>query len=276
MSYPGADESGVVLLSRALTAKYNYRPKVYLKYAASRGKNIIPPLEDRPLAVTVKEQLAAAGAIRVDNINEADYLLFVNTPSSETMKIMEKWDFLLNREEIIDPERSLHDFINSIEYYLQEGKKIALADTALINGADDQLMKIMASRNMLQDLSVYGGWNTSSNTIGSVIAHANTLIIAEKIGESAEDLKSKNDKILFLRYLDDWAYQYQIRAELNAQLKDYDLNYFDLKDKENEISQLAEEKMIEFRNKYLKTFAFDFEVSFPWNRLFEIKININK
>lgn len=275
MSYPGADESGLVLLSRALTDKYNYQPKVYIKYASSRGKNIIPPLEDRPLEITVKEQLAAAGALRVDNINEADYLLFVNTPSTETMKVMEKWDFLLNRENIIDPERSLHDFVNSIEYYLKEDKKIALADSAIINGADDQLLKIMASKNMLKDISVYGGWNTSSNTIGSVIAHANTLIIAEKIGESAERITRKNSRILFLRYLDDWAYQYQIRAVLNDELQESDLNYFDLKDKEKEISKMAKEKMIGFRNEYLNTFNYDFEISFPWNRLFEIKININ-
>lgn len=274
MSYPGADESGLVLLSRALTDKYNYRPKVYVKYASSKGKNIIPPLEDRPLEITVKEQLAAAGALRVDDINQADYLLFVNTPSAETMRIMENWDFLLNREEIIDPARSLHDFVNSIEYYLKEDKKIVLADTALINGADDQLLKMIASKNLLKDLSVYGGWNTSSNTVGSVIAHANTLIIAEKIGESGEDINSKNNKILFLRYFDDWAYQYQIRADLNEILKEYDLNYFDLKDKENEISKLAKEKMLEFRNEYLSDFAYDFELSFPWNRLFEIKINI--
>jgi len=32
--------------------------------------------------------------------------------------------------------------------------------------------------------------------------------------------------------------------------------------------------MVKFRNKYLKNFNNDFEVSFPWNRLFEIKINI--
>ena len=30
----------------------------------------------------------------------------------------------------------------------------------------------------------------------------------------------------FLRYLDDWAYQYQIRAKLNDKLSDYNLNYF--------------------------------------------------
>ncbi|MGP3778714.1 DUF4127 family protein [Halanaerobium saccharolyticum] len=274
MSYPGADESGLVLLSRALTDKFNYQPKVYIKYASSSGKNIIPPLEDRPLEITVKEQLAAAGALRVDNINDADYLLFVNTPSTETMKVMENWDFLLNRYDIIDPARSLHDFVNSIEYYLQEDKKIALADSALINGADDQLLKMMASRNMLKDLSVYGGWNTSSNTIGSVVAHANTLIIAEKIGESADRIKRKNSRMLYLRYLDDWAYQYQIRAELNDELRESDLNYFDLKDKEEEISKKTKEKMVKFRNKYLKNFNNDFEVSFPWNRLFEIKINI--
>lgn len=274
MSYPGADESGLVLLSRALTEKYNYQPRIFIKYASSKGKNIIPPLEDRPLETTVKEQLTAAGAISVDNVNQADYILFVNTPSSATMRVMEKWDFLLDREEIIDPERSLHHFINSIEYYLKENKKIALADTALINGADDQLLKILASKNILKNLSAYAGWNTSSNTIGSVIAHANTLIIAEKIGESAESIKEKNQRLLLLRYLDDWAYQYQIRANLNKKLADFDLNYFDLKDKEDVVVEMAKKEMLEFKKNYLSSFNYDFELSFPWKRLFEIKINI--
>lgn len=276
MSYPGADESGVVLLSRALTKKYNYQPRVFIKYATSKGKNIIPPLEDRPLEITVKEQLAAAGSVAVNDINDADYLLFVNTPSSTTMKVMEKWDFLLNREAIIDPEKSLHSFINTIEYNLNRGRKIALADTALINGADDQLLKLMSAQNMLIRLSAYGGWNTSSNTIGSVIAHANSLIIAEKIGESTEAIKEKNKKMLLLRYLDDWAYQYQIRAEINDKLLDFGLNYFDLKNKERIISALAKKEMQKFRKEYLSSFVdYDFEISFPWKRLFEIKININ-
>jgi len=275
MSYPGADESGVVLLSRALTEKYNCQPRVFIKYASSKGKNIIPPLEDRPLAITVKEQLTAAGAISVDNINDADYLLFVNTPSSVTIKVMEKWDFLLNREVIIDPERSLSDFVNSIKYYLNQNKKIALADTALINGADDQLLKLLASNDILKKLSAYGGWNTSSNTIGSVIAHANTIIIAKKIGESAEIIKEKNRRMLLLRYLDDWAYQYQIRADLNQKISDFGLDYFDLKDKEREMAKLTKKEMLEFKNQYLSSFDYDFELSFPWKRLFEIKININ-
>ncbi len=276
MSYPGADESGAVLLSRALTEKYNYQPKVFINYASSQGKNIIPPLEDRPLAVTVKEQLAAAGALAVANLNEADYLLFVNTPSRATMKVMEKWDFLLKREAIIDPERSLHSFISSIKHYLNNGRKVALADTALINGADDQLLKLMSAKNMLTKLTAYGGWNTSSNTVGSVIAHANTLILAEKIGESPETIVEKNKKMLLLRYLDDWAYQYQIRADLNDSLSDFDLNYFDLKNKERKIAELSKNEMLKFKDKYLSSFAdYNFELSFPWNRLFEIKININ-
>ncbi|MFW6229627.1 MAG: DUF4127 family protein [Halanaerobium sp.] len=275
MSYPGADESGLVLLSRALTEKYNYHPKVYVRYSSSKGKNIIPPLEDRSLEITLKEQLSAAGALNVDNVDDSDYILFVNTPSSVTMKVMEKWDFLLERSEIVDPERSYHDFVNSMEYYLQNNKKIALADTALINGAEDQLLKIMAGRDLLKNLSAYAGWNTSSNTIGSVIAHANVLMIAEKIGVKKEKIQEKNNQFLLLRYLDDWAYQYQIRAELNKEIKDLDLNYFDLKDKENEVIRLASKKMKIFKSKYLSSFVYDFELSFPWKRLFEIKININ-
>ena len=45
--YPGADELGMVLVSRAINALEKNTPHVYLKYASTLAPQLIPNYEDR-------------------------------------------------------------------------------------------------------------------------------------------------------------------------------------------------------------------------------------
>jgi hypothetical protein len=51
------------------------------------------------------------------------------------------------------------------------------------------------------------------------------------------------------------------------------VTYFDLGDKKDVIASIIRDKLYEFKNDNLTGFDYDFEVSIPWNRLYEIQIN---
>lgn len=275
-SYPGADEVGTVLTARAFLDEKNYRPKVYIKYSSEQGKNIIPYLEDRPLEQTVKYHMLAANGIVVDNIKDADYILVVNTPTQKIIDSIKGWESILNMDDMIDPSRNLNEVVDSINYYLDNDLPVAIADVAVVNGSDQYLMQLLKNYNLLKQISAYGAWNTSSNTIGSVIAHANILNYYQKENSLNEKQKELSKRYLFMRYLEDWGYQHIVRTEVTKKLDEYNLNYFDLKDKTNFISELIKDKLYKFKNKNLTEFNYDFTIKMPWNRMFEIKIEIDK
>ena len=275
-SYPGADEVGSILTARAFLDKNNFKPKVFINYSAERGKTIIPYLEDRPLEQTVQYQILAANGIVVDTPQEADYILMVNTPTEGTMNSIEGWESILNKEDIIDPSRNLHSFIQSIKYYLSKDKLVSIADVAVLNGSDDYLMQLLKDNDLLDKISAYGGWNTSANSIGTTVAHSNIMSFYKNQNNLSEKRTEISNRFLFLKYLEDWGYQHKIRADLTAQLDDYDLNYFDLKDKEAMISNQVKESLDKFKQENLNSFDYTFSLEMPWNRMFEVKIEIDK
>ena len=54
----------------------------------------------------------------------------------------------------------LPDFIHTLRAMLQ-CKPVLLADVALANGADTELMKALAQEDLLAKLTSYSGWNLS-------------------------------------------------------------------------------------------------------------------
>ena len=81
---PGADEVGMLLLSRALAKKYAYAPRVAAVYSSEEKRRSVAPYEDRPLDRSVSFQIAAAGAREVENRAEAAILFYVFASRAET------------------------------------------------------------------------------------------------------------------------------------------------------------------------------------------------
>jgi len=275
-SYPGADEVGSILTARAFLDKRNFKPQVFVNYSAERGKTITPYLEDRPLEQTVQYQILAANGVVVDTPQEADYILMVNTPTDGTMNSIEGWESILNKEDIIDPSRNLHSFVESIKYYLKNIKIVSVADVAVLNGSDEFLMQLLKANNLLEKLTSYGGWNTAANSIGTTVAHSHIMSYFKNKDDLSKKRIEISNKFLFLKYLEDWGYQHKIRADLTQNLDDYGLNYFNLKDKEAMISNQVKKRLVNFQKEYLSSFNYNFSVEMPWNRMFEVKIEIDK
>lgn len=273
--YPGADEIGCTLLARAVNEQGGLSPAVYVDYSSLRGKLQIPSYEDRSIGETVLSHLLAAGCEEAETSAEADFVLAVNPPTSFSLKLEKE---ILTDDIILESERNLSAFLARIQKYRRKGLSVGVADCAIPNGADRALMQFLYEQNMLGELTAYGGWNTSSNTLGTVLSHLCAWNAAGKRGLLTEEVRGISEEFLFFRYLEDWGYMAEVRRNVTDHLMDIDpaLNRLDLKDKEPVVREIVKEWLTEFQKKYFPESEYQFELSMPWNRMFEVEIVIKK
>ena len=93
--------------------------------------------------------------------------------------------------------------------------------------------------------------------------------------------KQKNETeknyLLSVRLLDDWAYQANIRQELNNEIiYKYNGSGVDVENLKPLLIAKGNEKLKLFINKNLKQFKIkEAQISFPWNRMFEAEIDVS-
>ena len=259
ITFPGADELGMVLLTRVTNELAGVKPKVYIQYAPGAGGNTLPGYEDQPLSVTVQDHIIAAGGITVAKPAEADLILGVNSPENG---VTGEADAVHN---VIQNRPSTVKFVAALNDFLQQNKKIAVADIAFSNGADNNLMDLLEKEKMLPQLKAYSGWNTCSNSVGYALGQG-MLADYMEIG--------LQQRLLTIRYLDDWAYQADIRQAIEREI------LFPLGYDRNNLGPLEAQVKEEIKTR-LQTFAdnhnFKFKVqdiSLPWHRAFNIKIEV--
>jgi hypothetical protein len=259
-TFPGADQLGILMAAKAYNDLLRQIPVIKVNYAPGIGAATVPSYEDQPFGVTVADHITAAGGVLLHNAKTPDMLIGINTP--ENGKTLEA-ESSLNTTELSSGKRS---FVDYLQAELASGKKIALADISFANGADNALLYELAARRLLDKLQAYSGWNTASNTLGYTIAQ----------GMLANDMKDDTRKhLLAERYLDEWAYQANIRKALAEDIiypRNGSLVYL------NELKPLLTENAAKdvrlFAQKYLWLSPDKIKVSFPWNRMFEIKVDI--
>ena len=113
-------------------------------------------------------------------------------------------------------------------------------------------MQFLYEQDMLKELAAYGGWNTSSNTLGTVLSHLCAWNAAEKLGRLSEAVRDASEEFLFFRYLEDWGYMAEVRRDVTDHLTDIDpaLNRLDLRDKEPVVREIVKKRLEEFQAKY--------------------------
>ena len=269
--YPGADEVGCSLTARVLNAIKCKTPGIFIRYSSTIGPNIIPAAEDRPLGESIKLQIMAAGGIPVDNSADADIILMVNSPtqSAENMG-----DARIPK----DPSYySMREFSAAIQYYIEQNKRVAVADVAFSNGSDDELMRILSKKGLLSKLCSYAGWNTSGNTLGTVISHAIANLDRENTFNYSQN-ENCTDRFLVERIVEDWGYQAMVRQNIWKQLENGAYNTLETghlttdetlkwaeKLAEKELNKFIQDYIPEYKDKYVVK-----DVYFPWKRLFEV------
>jgi len=278
--YPGADEVGCTLLARACSQHQGRRCKIYPFYSAVAADSIVPLYEDRPLGESLKSHILAVGAQVVSTPQDADFILAVNTPG----KVMqEAWDNPI-KDLTYTTCRNLPFFVDRIATFLGEGKQVAIADVAFANGGETELVQLLDDARAWDQLLAYAGWNTSCNTIGTVLATAIVAIGDRPKRNSTGKAFSLENRIAIDRnkiyhLLDGWAYQTVVRMDMvKTYLPTLGASYYNFNHYEAQINQEMERRIRAAWSELIRhSFAqrhLQMSVFSPWHRMFEIGLDL--
>jgi hypothetical protein len=263
----GADELSARLLARLVTDTSETAPRVAVRYTFPEARRSVPRYEPQPLEETVASHLAAAGCAVVDD--EPDIILWVHNFAG-----VQQRESLDQRGAPPAPVRQVAAALNEAS---SRGIVCACADVRFANGSDDALVHSLFARENLAGLSGYGGWNTCSNTLGTVIAQAVLMHFAR--GRLSDvRLRQIRRRFLTRRLLDDWGYQAVVRPWLSAQVvPSLGGSAADLSAIEDLVRNAA---IAKFRQDVLPSVERALGpsnltgIEFPWHRLFEIDVHL--
>ena len=165
------------------------------------------------------------------------------------------------------PRDGTQYFADLVADYVAKGYPVAIADIAFANGADNALMAELQKRGLLYKIQAYAGWNTPTNSSGFALGEG--MLVRHMNGDAI-------DHLLTTRYLDDWAYQANVRNTIARQLTWLrgDGFYGSLGSKMDAVSMRSTRMMNRFIEENLPpiTEIDTVVVTFPWNRMFESDI----
>ena len=226
----GADEIPLTLLARAIEKEI----KVFVEFTEPDYKDCISNYEDVSIEKSVQGQLELGGFTQVQTREEADVILIVNNFIEKQGEHVMGWTTQPFRKTFTPPD-----------------KPYAIADVRYANGADNDFVEQLLPQIDLKNFYGYAGWNTSANTIGSLLAGVKVRWNAGKYNEAAFK------RLQIIRFLDDWAYQANVRGMIE--------NPCDIQD----LMKPYEIKLAEIFGQ-----SPPIEYLYPWSRKFEVEISI--
>ena len=226
----GADEIPLTLLARAIEKEI----KVFVEFTEPDYKDCISNYEDVSIEKSVQGQLELGGFTQVQTREEADVILIVNNFIEKQGEHVMGWTTQPFRKTFTPPD-----------------KPYAIADVRYANGADNDFVEQLLPQIDFKNFYGYAGWNTSANTIGSLLAGVKVRWNAGKYNEAAFK------RLQIIRFLDDWAYQANVRGMIE--------NPCDIQD----LMKPYEIKLAEIFGQIPPI-----EYLYPWSRKFEVEISI--
>ena len=265
----GADELALSILSANEAEREDFSPRIALLYNAVSTPDCVLPYMGTTMENTAREKIRFA--------------LYLSA-NDETTK------------------RNRGTAAAEINTLLNENRAVALVDLSEHLCLDETLLpELIEAETPIHGLAAYAGWNTVSNSVGTAVAHAVLLQIAQRRAQTeTEAISVAAAHISFLdgRFLEDCYYLKDVVDHLNYSLEkcgaqngrglEYNYNY--------PLGSLLLEKAIENRrNRLIHTAAYqapfrfktknaalrlratDFTATavFPWPRTFEIDLRID-
>lgn len=233
----GADEIPLTLLARAITKDI----KVYPEFLEPEYINCVSNYEDVSIEKSVSGQLELGGFQVVQSRKEADIVLIVNNFVEKQGELVMGWDTKPFSGVFTPPE----------------DKPYCIADVRFANGADNAFVEQLLDKIDLDKFYGYAGWNTSANTLGSLLAGVKVKWNGGKYlgGKFNNAFK----RLQIIRFLDDWAYQANVRGKIDTPCEIKDLMH------------PYEEKLFKIFN---YTPSEPIEYIYPWNRKFEVEVSL--
>ena len=257
----GIDEIALLMLTRAVNEQKHEIPFVFARYNWGRGADTVPAYSDEKISTSISDAVLAAGGMMVRAPEKADVVLTVNTnPDGSTYEA----NAVINDG---TPREGTAYFADLVSDYVAKGYPVAVADIAFANGSDNALMAELQKRGLLYKIHAYAGWNTPTNSSGFALGEG--MLVRHMDADSV-------DHLLTTRYLDDWAYQANVRNMIARQLTWLrgDGFYGSLGTKMDAVSLRSTRMMNRFIEENLPPIAEinTVTVTFPWNRMFESDI----
>ena len=207
--------------------------KIYPEFLEPEYKNLISNYEDVSIEKSVSGQLELCG-FKLSSREEADVILIVNNFKEKQGELVMGWKTQPFDRDFVPPNRPY-----------------CIADVRFANGGDNAFVEQLLNKLDLKNFYGYAGWNTSANTLGSLLCALKVKWNASQYDENAFK------KFATTRLLDDWAYQANVRAQISEP---------------TDIKQL----MKPYENRLSDIFNYDLKnrnYSYPWQRRFEIEVS---
>ena len=258
-SFPGADQLGLLLMARARVDRTGDHPSFEAIYPLGGGSETVPHYEDQTVGKTLAEHVQAMGGTMVTQ-GKPSVLLAVNTPLTKTTgesEAFENFPMISN---------STNAFVDRIQEAVGQGVNVSLADIAYSNGSDNTLVGALYKRDLLFKIGSYNGWNTASNTVGYAIAQG---YLSKYMTPEA------HKKMMVQQYLDNWAYQANIRKDIyrmQSSIRTDNVRYSGTDNQKYE--EYLNERVQDFEQKYLQVDPRTVKATLPWGRLFETDITV--
>ena len=279
----GADELALSILAADEAQRNGFSPRVALIYNDSSTPDRVLPYMGATLEKTAREKIRFTRGTIAASPETADFTLYISANDKATA----------------NTRKAAAATINTL---LDNKRAVALVDLAEHLRLDETLLPVLVeNKTPIHMLAAYAGWNTASNSVGTAVAHAVLLQIAQRRAQTENDaLSVAAAHISFLdgRFLEDCYYLKDVVDHLNYSLEkcgaqngrglEYNYNY--------PLGSLLLETAIENRRTrlvhtaaYQTPFTFktenatllfratDFTATarFPWPRTFEIDLRIN-
>lgn len=266
----GADEIPLTLFARAIVDfnnNYKKAPKISTEFLVPEDRHLISNYEDISIEQCVQAQLELANC-EITEEKDSDIILLINNFEEQQGEIVMgiKTNEFLGKFDL-PPDLRIN------ESNCLAPKPFMIADVRFANGADNKFVSQLLKKKPGSNFYGYSAWNTSANTLGSLICAGIVRFFAKSYN------KESFNKLQMIRFLDDWAYQANIRQVLRKEETG--------KRKQSRVGSLPHHQnrpdfrklkkaMQPFERKLSNIFNLKSQIKykFPWKRFFEIEIII--
>lgn len=272
----GTDEVALTLLGHIATRETKLRPRVQVQYSQPEAAGVVMPFMPHSVGRTVEEKLALAGAVQTDNPEEADFILYVHIGTQKTRS------------------STLVNAAKEVNRLLAAGKRVALVDLSEDYYAHETLLPYLLKEDAAIDrLIAYGGWNTTSNSIGTAVTQAvlfQTALTEDRTLDHVLRVYKNNLEFLCSRFLDDWYYQKDVQTVVRSELQRLNIDGNNLVGHYQQVNAFVRRQMAERADtlqrqallrhpltiesdqgqRKLKVVGMDMDSHLPWQRIFEI------
>ena len=253
--YNGTDEGACVLLGKILVENKKIKPKYYLHVPSHDVIEKCFLFEDRPFTENIEKMCQTIGFNLTSNVDDADFILSIFA-EKENIDL----DIACFKEMPINKNEEYYRYINELNSFISEKKKVVLVDLFFPNGGSYELLEDVNYR----DLTVYSSWNTASNSLGSALCQIAAVLCNDKENEL-------NKKFVYERVIDDCIYQYFVRRKVNEVLLAQEINIHDLQDNYDYALNLVKEQLKKYEHVIDNQ---EYDIVLPWKRMFEVEIII--